>query len=184
MNTKNNFEEFPVFNASRMKIALVVSRQNSVITEKVVQQVLDALYEYEIEEEKVKIEFVAGPSEVLMVVNQLVKSGGFDCIVAIGTLVAETAPRFAVEGQILAQELTSLSLGSGVPIGNGFIFADRMKTAKLMMYIPAEVTAGTLEVARWLSTLKPPKTASVKKAQAKKKSEPKPGQEDDQDMEL
>lgn len=111
-----------------LRIALVASRFNEVVVEKLVSGALDCLRRHGVAEDDLELAWVPGSWETPVVVRRLASSGRFDAIVALGAVVrGQTAHFDYVAGQ--AADVGRIAAELGVPVGFGVLTTETFDQA-------------------------------------------------------
>ena len=109
------------------KFAIVVSRFNSLICERLVEGALDVLKrEGEVKEENITLVRVPGAIEIPVVCEKLAK---VDAIIALGCVIRGATYHFEVVANECAKGLTQVTLQTGMPIANGVLTVDTLEQA-------------------------------------------------------
>ena len=112
------------------KFAIVVSRFNSLICERLVEGALDVLKrEGEVKEENITLVRVPGAIEIPVVCEKLAKAGKVDAIIALGCVIRGATYHFEVVANECAIGLTQVTLQTGMPIANGVLTVDTLEQA-------------------------------------------------------
>jgi 6,7-dimethyl-8-ribityllumazine synthase len=105
--------------ADGLKFALVVSRFNSFITERLLEGALDCLRRKGVAEENLTLVRVPGAWEIPLVAKRLAQSRAADAVICLGAVIrAEVSKGIAL-----------VSLESGVPIAFGILTTDTLEQA-------------------------------------------------------
>ena len=112
------------------KFAIVVSRFNSLICERLVEGALaDLKSEGEVKEENITLVRVPGAIEIPVVCEKLAKAGKVDAIIALGCVIRGATYHFEVVANECAKGLTQVTLQTGMPIANGVLTVDTLEQA-------------------------------------------------------
>ena len=112
------------------KFAIVVSRFNSLICERLVEGALDVLKrEGEVKEANITLVRVPGAIEIPVVCEKLAKAGKVDAIIALGCVIRGATYHFEVVANECAKGLTQVTLQTGMPIANGVLTVDTLEQA-------------------------------------------------------
>ena len=112
------------------KFAIVVSRFNSLICERLVEGALDVLKrEGGVKEENITLVRVPGAIEIPVVCEKLAKAGKVDAIIALGCVIRGATYHFEVVANECAKGLTQVTLQTGMPIANGVLTVDTLEQA-------------------------------------------------------
>ena len=114
--------------AKGMKIALVVSRFNSFLTEQLVKGAVDAFTRLGGAEKDLKLVRVPGAYELPLAAKKLASSG-VDAVVALGAVVRGATPHADLINETTARAFSEISLESGVPVVDGVVSADNLEQA-------------------------------------------------------
>ena len=106
----------PVAGAAGFRFAVVVSRFNSFITDRLLSGALDALEAAGATAEEIEVVHVPGSFEIPLVAKKLAEAGLADAIIAVGCVLrGETAHFDYVAGEV-ARGVQLAQLDTGVPI--------------------------------------------------------------------
>ena len=114
--------------ASNLKIAIVVSRFNSFLTEQLVKGAMDAFERMGGTSENLLVARVPGAFE-LPVVAESLASKGFDAIVCLGAVVQGATSHASLINNTTAMAFSKISLKSGVPVLDGVVNAENLEQA-------------------------------------------------------
>ena len=115
--------------AERLRIAVVATRYNAPIVDRLRQGAVDALVERGASAADVAVILVPGAFELPLAVRQAARSGRYDAIVALGTVVrGETAHFDYVAGECAAG-IARVMTDTGVPVGFGVLTVDTFEQA-------------------------------------------------------
>ena len=114
--------------AKGMKIALVVSRFNSFLTEQLVKGAVDAFTRLGGSEKDLKLVRVPGAYELPLAAKKLASSG-VDAVGARGAVVRGATPHADLINETTARAFSEISLESGVPVVDGVVSADNLEQA-------------------------------------------------------
>lgn len=115
--------------AKGLRFALVVSRFNEFISEKLLAGALDTLTRSGAKDGDIEVFKVPGAFEMPVVAQKLAKGGKHDAIVCIGTVIRGSTPHFEYVASEAAKGIARVSLDSGVPVAFGLITADTIEQA-------------------------------------------------------
>ncbi|HUJ74671.1 MAG TPA: 6,7-dimethyl-8-ribityllumazine synthase [bacterium] len=115
--------------ASGMKLGILVSRFNQVITDKLLEGALDAFVRHGGNPKDVEVLRVPGAFELPLAAKKLAQSSRFDALVALGAVIRGATPHFEYVSSAATGGLASVSLETGVPIGLGVLTTDTIEQA-------------------------------------------------------
>lgn len=116
-------------NAAGLKLAIVVSRFNSLITERLLAGALDALARTGAEEASLEIIKVPGSWELPLVAAELARQKRHDAVVCLGTVIQGDTPHNEYIAAEAAKGLAQVSMETGVPIAFGVLTCDTLEQA-------------------------------------------------------
>jgi 6,7-dimethyl-8-ribityllumazine synthase len=113
---------------SGLRVALVASRFNEVVVEKLVDGAAGCLRRHGVAEDAIELFWVPGSYEAPVVVQRLASSGRFDAIVTLGAVVrGETAHFDYVAGAVAA--VSHIAERTGVPVSFGVLTTETFAQA-------------------------------------------------------
>jgi 6,7-dimethyl-8-ribityllumazine synthase len=115
--------------ASGLKVALVASRFNDVVTARLVEGALDGLVRHGADPKNLVLYKVPGAFELPQLAAKLAAHGKYDAVVALGCLIRGETPHFDLLAAEAAKGLAHVALGSGVPVVFGVLTCDTMEQA-------------------------------------------------------
>src|SRR5919197_4441176 len=115
--------------ATGLRFAIVVSRFNGFITERMVEGALDVLIRHNASESNIDIIKVPGSYEIPIAVKKAVKSDKYDAIIAIGAIIRGETPHFDYLASGVTKSLTVISLESDIPVASGVITTETLEQA-------------------------------------------------------
>ena len=114
--------------AKGIKIALVVSRFNSFLTEQLVKGAVDAFVRLGGDEKRLTIVRVPGAYEIPVVAKRLANAK-FDAVVALGAVVQGATAHADLINQATAKSFCEISVETGVPVIDGIVSAENLEQA-------------------------------------------------------
>lgn len=115
--------------AKNAKVALVVSRFNSFMTQAMLDGAVDILSRHGLDTEKLNIVWVPGAFEIPLTCKKLANSKKYDGIVALACVIRGATPHFEYVSSEVSKGVAQVSLDEGVPIGFGIVTADNIEQA-------------------------------------------------------
>lgn len=115
--------------ATGLKVALVVSRFNDFLTDKLVSGAMDCLIRHGAKESEQSVSWVPGAFELAPAASRLVKTGKFDAVVCLGAIVRGHTPHFEYIASEAAKGIAKLGMDSDIPVVFGVITADTLEQA-------------------------------------------------------
>lgn len=118
-----------VLNAKGLKMALVVSRFNSFLTEQLLKGAVDAFVRLGGDEKNLTLVRVPGAYELPTVAAKLAGAKSVDAIVALGAVVQGATAHADLINETTARAFSQISLETGVPVLDGVVSAENLEQA-------------------------------------------------------
>lgn len=115
--------------ANGLKVALVVSRFNSFLTEQLVKGAVDAFVRLGGAESDIELVRVPGAYELPIVAKRLATRGGIDAVVCLGAVVQGATAHADLINQTTARAFSEIALSTGVPVADGVVAAENLEQA-------------------------------------------------------
>ncbi len=112
-----------------LRLALVVSRFNEVVTARLVSGARSALERHGIREEDVDVAWVPGSFELPIVARRLGESHRYDAVVCLGAIIRGETPHFEFVAAEAARGIGQVAQDTGVPTIFGVITANTLEQA-------------------------------------------------------
>jgi 6,7-dimethyl-8-ribityllumazine synthase len=114
---------------SGLRVGVVWSRFNNVVTERLLEGTLGSLREQGVDDDHIEVASVPGAFELPMVATLMAASGRIDAIVSLGAVVKGETPHFDMIAQWVVAELGRLSVAHRIPIALGVLTTNTMEQA-------------------------------------------------------
>jgi 6,7-dimethyl-8-ribityllumazine synthase len=111
-----------------LKVAIVASRFNGFITDRLVEGALDALRRHGVQEKDISLVKVPGSFELPLAVRRA-SAGKVDAVIALGTLIRGGTPHFDYLSAEVTKGIAQVTLDSGVPVSFGVLTTDTVEQA-------------------------------------------------------
>jgi 6,7-dimethyl-8-ribityllumazine synthase len=115
--------------AAGLKFAVLASRWNDAVTNRLLSGATDALRTRGAEGDSVDVVRVPGAFELPQAALKLAAAGRYDGIVALGCLIRGETPHFDVLAAEAARGLSHAAMASGVPVAFGVLTCDTLEQA-------------------------------------------------------
>ena len=115
--------------AKDMKIAVVVSRFNSFLTDQLVKGAVDAFTRLGGKDADLVLVKTPGAYELPLAVKKLAKSGKVDAVVALGAVVQGATPHASLINETTARAFSEISMEEMIPVIDGVVSADSLEQA-------------------------------------------------------
>ena len=115
--------------AQGLKMALVVSRFNSFLTEQLVKGAVDAFVRLGGDEKNLTLVRVPGAYEIPLAASRLAAKKGVDAVVALGAVVQGATAHADLINETTARAFSQISVETGVPVLDGVVSAENLEQA-------------------------------------------------------
>ena len=115
--------------AKNQRIAIIVTRFNSFITDRLLEGALDTIKRHGGDLDHVEIFKVPGCFEIPIAADRVAASKNFDAIVCLGCLIRGATPHFDYISAECTKGIAQLALNHHMPITYGVITADTLDQA-------------------------------------------------------
>jgi 6,7-dimethyl-8-ribityllumazine synthase len=132
---------------TRRGVAIVASRYNGQITNKLLEAALEQLDEAGVRRDAVTVMPVPGAFELPLAAMALAKTRRYACVVALGCVVRGETPHFDFIASEAASGLQLAALETGVPVAFGVLTVDVVEQALARVSKGAEAVRTALEMA-------------------------------------
>ena len=116
-------------NAKNLHIAIIVTRFNSFITERLLDGAMDTIKRHGGDLDRLEIFKVPGCFEIPVAADKLAASKKFDAIICLGCLIRGATPHFDYISAECTKGIAQLALNYHMPISYGVITADTLDQA-------------------------------------------------------
>ena len=115
--------------AEGKKFALVVSRFNDFITEKLLSGALDALIRSGAADEDLEVVKVPGAFEIPLVAKKMANTKRFDAVICLGAVIRGSTPHFDLISAEVSKGIAMAGMESEIPVIFGVITTDTIEQA-------------------------------------------------------
>lgn len=118
-----------IFNAKGKKFALVVSRWNQFVVNKMLDGAIDALKRHEVNDDDITVVYCPGAFEIPLVVKQFALKKEYDAVIAIGAVVRGSTPHFEYIAAEVTKGIANVMLETNKPCILGVLTTDTIEQA-------------------------------------------------------
>lgn len=115
--------------AEGKKFAVVVSRFNDFITDRLLGGALDALKRSGARDEDIEVVKVPGSFEIPLIAKKMAGSGRYNAVICLGAVIRGATPHFEYVSAEVSKGIAMVSLESGVPVIFGIVTTDTIEQA-------------------------------------------------------
>lgn len=113
--------------ANGLRCAIVASRFNHFIVEKLVDGAMDALIRHGGNGEAQTVVWVPGSWEIPLAAKRLVKQGKFDAVICVGAVIRGGTAHFDYVAGEVSKGIAQVSMDSDVPVTMGILTTDNLE---------------------------------------------------------
>ncbi len=115
--------------AAGLRFAVVVSRFNAFITERLLQGALDGLHRAGASAKAITVVRVPGAFEIPVAAKHLAESRRYDAVLCLGTIIRGETPHFEYISAEASKGIAAAALESGVPVSFGILTVENLEQA-------------------------------------------------------
>ncbi|MBZ5497902.1 MAG: 6,7-dimethyl-8-ribityllumazine synthase [Acidobacteriia bacterium] len=115
--------------ATGSRFAIVISRFNSFISDRLLNGALDALERHGAAPDDITTVWVPGSFEIVLAAKRMALSGKYDAVICLGALLQGETPHFQYISSTVTRGIGNLSLESGVPVIYGILTCNTLEQA-------------------------------------------------------
>jgi 6,7-dimethyl-8-ribityllumazine synthase len=138
----------------RRSVAVVVSRFNGGLTNRMLARALDALEDAEVAPDAVTVVPVPGAFELPLAAMALAKTRRYACVVALGAIVRGETPHFDYVASEAASGLQLAAIETGVPVAFGVLTVETVEQGEARIDRSADAVRSALEMADLFARLR------------------------------
>ena len=112
-----------------LRVGIVVSRFNSLITERLLEGAMDHLTRSNVDSETIDICRVPGAFEVPKAAKAMADTNRYDGIIALSAVIRGATPHFEYVSSEISKGLAMINLQSSIPVAFGVITSDTIDQA-------------------------------------------------------
>ncbi len=112
-----------------IRFAIIVSRFNNFITERLLSGALDCLKRHGVDEENIEVIYVPGAFEIPLAAKKAGQTGKYDAVICLGAVIRGSTPHFEYVANEVSKGIAKVSLELGMPISFGVLTTDTIEQA-------------------------------------------------------
>ena len=113
--------------ASKLKVGLIVSRFNDMVSKGLLDGALDCLRRHGAKEANIDVVWVPGAFEIPMVAKKMAKD--YNALICLGAVIRGGTPHFEYVASEAAKGVAKVALDTGVPAIFGILTTDNLEQA-------------------------------------------------------
>jgi len=114
--------------AKGLKVAIVVSRFNELVSKGLVDGAIDCLKRHNASEDAIDVAWVPGVFEIPLIAKTLTKKK-YDAVICLGAVIRGSTPHFDFVAAEAAKGIAQVSLDTEVPVVFGVLTTDNIEQA-------------------------------------------------------
>lgn len=115
--------------AQNLKVAIVVSRFNSLVTEQLLAGARDCIVRHGGKEADITVVWVPGACEIPQVAKKLADGAKHKAIITLGAVIRGATPHFDLVVNTVNKGVAEVAMGSGLPVIFGVLTTDNLEQA-------------------------------------------------------
>lgn len=112
-----------------MKVGVIATRFNEFIVSKLLDGALDGLVRHGVDEDNVTVVWVPGAFEIPTIANKMAKSGKYDAVICLGTVIRGQTSHYDLVCNEVAKGIAQVSIGTGIPTLFGVVTTENIEQA-------------------------------------------------------
>lgn len=112
-----------------MKVGVIATRFNEFIVSKLLDGAIDGLVRHGVDEDNVTVVWVPGAFEIPTIANKMAKSGKYDAVICLGTVIRGQTSHYDLVCNEVAKGIAQVSLGTGIPTLFGVVTTENIEQA-------------------------------------------------------
>ena len=116
-------------NAGQNKFAIVVSRFNEFITNKLLGGAIDSLQRHGAADDQITVVWVPGTIEITPIAKKLAESGTYAAVICLGAVIRGSTSHYDYVCQQIARGVGQINYDTGVPAIFGVLTCDTIEQA-------------------------------------------------------
>ena len=127
LSSENNSINLP--DASKMRIGIVVSEWNGVITENLFNGAIHTLIKHGVSPENIPVYHVPGSFELTFGAQQIIKYGDVDAVIVLGCVIRGETSHFDYVCKGVTEGVTTLNVSQDIPVIFGVLTTENKQQA-------------------------------------------------------
>jgi 6,7-dimethyl-8-ribityllumazine synthase len=115
--------------AAGSRFAIVISRFNSFVSDRLLNGALDALERHGAAADNITTVWVPGSFEIVLAAKRLALSKQYDAVICLGALLQGETPHFEYLSNTVARGIGDVGLESGIPVIYGILTCNTLEQA-------------------------------------------------------
>ena len=124
-----NLLEGKVVAPEGMKVAIVASRFNEIIVNKLLGGAVDGLVRHGVDENNITAAWVPGAFEIPLTAKKFAESGRYDAVICVGAVIRGDTTHYDYVCNEVSKGVAAVGLESGIPVMFGIVTTENIEQA-------------------------------------------------------
>ena len=124
-----NLLEGKVVAPKGMKVAIVASRFNEIIVNKLLGGAVDGLVRHGVDENNITAAWVPGAFEIPLAAQKMADSGKYDAVICVGAVIRGSTSHYDYVCNEVSKGIAAVGLNSKIPVLFGILTTDTIEQA-------------------------------------------------------
>mgnify|MGYP000392149363 CR=1 FL=1 len=116
-------------NAGSNKFAIVVSRFNEFVTQKLLGGAIDCLQRHGAGDDQITVAWVPGTIEITLAAKKLAESGTYQAVICLGAVIRGSTSHYDYVCQQISRGVGQVNYDTGIPVIFGVLTCDTLEQA-------------------------------------------------------
>lgn len=112
-----------------MKVGIIASRFNEIITNKLLGGAVDGLVRHGVEENNITAAWVPGAFEIPVIAEKMAASKKYDAIICVGAVIRGSTTHYDYVCNEVSKGISQVSMKTGIPVLFGVITTENIEQA-------------------------------------------------------
>jgi 6,7-dimethyl-8-ribityllumazine synthase len=117
------------YSGKNKKVAIIVSRFNSTITERLLEGAEDCFVRHDLVSSNIDVYYVPGSFEIPFLAKKLVNSKKYDGVIALSAVIRGETYHFEIVSNEVSKGIAQINLNSDIPVIFGVLTTDTVEQA-------------------------------------------------------
>jgi 6,7-dimethyl-8-ribityllumazine synthase len=143
----------PVLLGAGMRVAILCSRFNDLITMELLASAREALRDASVRDDDVTVAWVPGAYELPLAAKAYAQTGSFDAVICLGCVIRGETTHYELVSGECARGVQRAQLDTGVPVLFGVLATENADQAHARVHVGKECGDGAVEMVTLLRSL-------------------------------
>lgn len=124
-----NIIEGKVVAPEGMRVGIIASRFNEIITNKLLGGAVDGLVRHGVEDSNITAAWVPGAFEIPTAAKYMAESGDYDAVICVGAVIRGQTSHYDYVCNEVSKGIAQISLSTGIPVMFGIVTTENIEQA-------------------------------------------------------